>query len=180
MVSTRQQARKAAAALGLAAACICSNNGAVVDAFYTPGGSSSSSSNTPLGFAPPPQAQPWLTRSLASHRPTSSTHATGRGSRRYVRERSGLESGLRSVRAAAGDAGPAGGWGSRERSSRSGRSRGKLSMVPAEDSGSASAAVSQCRMSSCFWFVVVGCEVDAVPCRSKREEIAGGGQDVRS
>lgn len=146
MVSTRQHARKAAAALGLAAACICGTNNGGVDAFYTSsaGSGSRTSSSKPLGFATPPPGQPWLTRSLASHRPA------GRSSRRYVRERSGLERGWGSVGAAAdGDSGPtsaAGGraWGSRQQRGRSSRSS-RLSMVSSEDSGSATAEVSRCR-----------------------------------
>lgn len=144
MVSTRQQATKAAAALGLAAACICGNT-AVSDAFYTqPTGSTSRGGvNPPLAFAPPHQRQPWSVRPLAGPRTTASMKPVGHGGRRYVRERGGLETegGLGCVGPAASSVGAACGR-SRDRSSGKSRSRRstKLSMVPVDDADSTSSA----------------------------------------
>ena len=77
MVSARQRASKAAAALGLAAgASLCSNHG--VGAFYIP-----------LVFAPRQISR--VTRSAEGVQPTASFSTAGRGHRFYVRERAGSE-----------------------------------------------------------------------------------------
>lgn len=77
MVSTRQRASKAAAALGLAAgASLCSNHG--VGAFYSP-----------LAFAPRQISR--VTRSAEGVQPTVPFSTAGRGRRFYVRERAGSE-----------------------------------------------------------------------------------------
>lgn len=77
MVSARQRASKAAAALGLAAgASLCSNHG--VGAFCSP-----------LAFAPRHISR--VTRSAEGVQPTASFSKAGRGHRFYVRERAGSE-----------------------------------------------------------------------------------------
>lgn len=147
MVSTTRHRAKAAAALGFAAASLCSSKHGVVDAFYSSSNGAAASSSGPLAFV----AQPWPTRSPASHQSTAvSLSATGRARRLYVRDRGcrggfnrAGDGGVRSERAAAGvsvsKAAWVGAFGARRGANRSSRgSSTELFMVPSEDAGSSS------------------------------------------